>query len=75
MGVYFAGEPVTDYAGAKASADTGLFPAFMHGLLERGVAVAPGAYEILFPGLAHGDAELDLVVDAVGAVAEELAAG
>ncbi|HET9072144.1 MAG TPA: glutamate-1-semialdehyde 2,1-aminomutase [Acidimicrobiales bacterium] len=75
VGVFFAGEPVTDYAGAKASADTGLFPAFMHGLLERGVAVAPGAYEILFPGLAHGDAELDSVVDAVGAVAEELAAG
>jgi glutamate-1-semialdehyde 2,1-aminomutase len=74
VGVFFGTEPVTDRAGAKASADTGLFPRLMHGLLDRGVAIAPGAYEILFPSLAHGEAELDRTVEAVSEVAAELAA-
>lgn len=69
LGVFFLAEPVADYAGARASAATGRFPHFMHGLLERGVAVAPGAYEVMFPGLAHSDADLDLVVAAAGEVA------
>ncbi len=73
VGVFFAGEPVTDYSGAKASAGTGRFPRLMHGLLDRGVAIAPGAYEILFPGLAHGPEEIDAVVEAVAEVAGEMA--
>ena len=28
-------------------------PRLFHALLRRGVALAPGAYEVLFPGLAH----------------------
>ncbi len=75
VGVFFGDTPVVDYEGAKASAGTGSFPRLMHGLLDRGVAIPPGAYEILFPGLAHGPAEIDLVVRAVGEVAAELAAG
>jgi glutamate-1-semialdehyde 2,1-aminomutase len=73
IGVFFSAQPVVDYDGAKASADTGLYPGLMHGLLERGVAVAPGAYEIFFPSLAHGDAELQRTVEAFGAVAAGLA--
>jgi glutamate-1-semialdehyde 2,1-aminomutase len=73
IGVFFGDAAVVDYAGAKASAATGQFPRLMHGLLDRGVAIAPGAYEILFPGLAHGTAEIDLVVGAVAEVAEEMA--
>ena len=38
-------------------------------MLDRGVALAPGAYEVLFPGLAHTDAVLDEIV----AVAAEAA--
>jgi glutamate-1-semialdehyde 2,1-aminomutase len=68
VGVFFSAEPVVDYAGAAASAATGRFAPLMHGLLDRGVAIPPGAYEIFFPGLAHGDAELDRVVDAAGEV-------
>ncbi len=75
VGVFFVAEPVTDYAGARASADTGSYPPFMHGLLDAGVALPPGAYEILFPGLAHRDAEIDSVVEAVGEVAARMAAG
>jgi glutamate-1-semialdehyde 2,1-aminomutase len=64
LGVFFSASPVTSYEGAAASAATGRYPGLMHGLLDRGVAVAPGAYEILFPSLAHSDADLDRTVEA-----------
>jgi glutamate-1-semialdehyde 2,1-aminomutase len=64
VGVFFASVPVTDFAGAKASAGTGHFPPLMHGLLDRGVAVAPGAYEVWFPSLSHTDADIDHTVAA-----------
>ena len=44
----------------------GLYPAVMHGLLERGVAIAPGPYEVLFPSLAHSDTDLERTVEAFG---------
>ncbi|HWG72561.1 MAG TPA: glutamate-1-semialdehyde 2,1-aminomutase [Acidimicrobiales bacterium] len=74
VGVFFAGQPVRDYAGATASAGTGLYPGWMHGLLDRGVAVAPGAYEVMFPSLAHTDADLEEVVAAAGEVAAKMVA-
>lgn len=72
IGVFFASEPVTDYEGARASAGRGKFPTLMHGLLERGVAIAPGAYEVMFPSLAHGTTETELMVQAAGEVAAKL---
>jgi glutamate-1-semialdehyde 2,1-aminomutase len=74
LGVFFGPGPVTNYAGAKASADTGRYPALMHGLLDRDVAVAPGAYEVLFPSLAHTEADYDQAVAAAGQVAKTMAA-
>jgi glutamate-1-semialdehyde 2,1-aminomutase len=71
VGLFFSAAPVTDYVASKASAATGLYPGFMHGLLDRGIAVAPGAYEVLFPSLAHSDEE----IDATAAAAAEVAAG
>ena len=64
LGVFFTDLPVTDYQGAVASAAAGRYSGLMHGLLDRGVAVAPGAYEVMFPSLAHGDAEVAATVDA-----------
>jgi glutamate-1-semialdehyde 2,1-aminomutase len=66
VGVFFSDQPVTDYAGASKSAATGRYPGLMHGLLERGVAIAPGAYEIFFPSLAHGEADIQRTVTAFG---------
>jgi glutamate-1-semialdehyde 2,1-aminomutase len=40
------------------------YPALFHHLLDHRVALAPGAYEALFPSLAHGDAELEATVNA-----------
>jgi glutamate-1-semialdehyde 2,1-aminomutase len=64
IGVFFTDEPVIDYDGASASAASGLYPGLMHGLLDQGVAIAPGAYEILFPSLAHGDQETEATIQA-----------
>ena len=74
VGVFFGRQPVGDYAGAKISASTGKYPALMHGLLERGVAIAPGAYEVLFPSLAHDGADLARTVEAFGEVASSIQA-
>jgi glutamate-1-semialdehyde 2,1-aminomutase len=72
VGLSFGPDLVTSYAGAKASAEAGLYPGFMHGLLDRGVAIAPGAYEVLFPSLAHTPADYERAVAAAGEVAAEL---
>ena len=53
VGIFFSPAAVTDYDSARLSAATGLYPPLFHGLLDRGVAIAPGAYEVLFPSLAH----------------------
>jgi glutamate-1-semialdehyde 2,1-aminomutase len=67
--VFFRDGAVCDFADA-AQQDTAAYAAFFHAMLARGVALAPGAYEILFPGLAHDDGVIDRVVD----VANEAAA-
>ena len=48
--------------------DAERYGALFRGLLERGVYIAPSPYECLFPSLAHGDAEIDATVAAVGHV-------
>ena len=42
----------------------GAYAAFFHAMLDRGVALAPGAYEVMFPGLAHDDAVLTAIAEA-----------
>jgi glutamate-1-semialdehyde 2,1-aminomutase len=74
VGVFFGPVPVNDYEGARASAATGFYPPVMRGLLERGVAIAPGPYEVLFPSLAHTDADLELTVEAFGEAARRAVA-
>ena len=66
--------PPTDYVGARALVGNGVYPQFFHAMLRRGVALAPGPYEVLFPGLAHDEAVLTRVVEAAAASAAEVAA-
>jgi glutamate-1-semialdehyde 2,1-aminomutase len=73
MGLFFADGAVCDYAGAQASAARGLYGPLMHALLDRGVALAPGAYEILFPSLAHSEEDLERTVEAFAAAGASLA--
>jgi len=72
VGLYLSREPVAapkDFDDAKVLCENGLYRTFFHAMLERGVALAPGAYEILFVSLAHTDADLDRAVDAAGEAA------
>ena len=52
VGVHFGAEAPVDYPSAQRT-DTARYAAFFHAMLDRGVALAPGAYEVMFPGLAH----------------------
>jgi glutamate-1-semialdehyde 2,1-aminomutase len=61
-----------DYVGAHQLASNGVYPLFFHAMLRRGVALAPGAYEVMFPGLAHSDEVLESVVNAAGDAAREV---
>jgi glutamate-1-semialdehyde 2,1-aminomutase len=63
VGLFFSASPVTDYVGAKASADTGWYPRFFRSMLDRGVALAPGAYEAMFPSLAHTRDDIERTAD------------
>lgn len=75
LGLFFVDAPVRDYDDAKVSAETGLYPGFFHGMLERGIALAPGPYEVMFPSLAHTDADLDRAIEAASEVGQVLAKG
>ena len=63
VGIYLGDQPPADFDGASAT-DEELYARFFHGLLERGVALAPGAYEALFPGMAHTDDVIDEIIAA-----------
>ncbi len=54
---FFTGQPVTDYAGARA-ADQERYARFFHAMLGAGVYLAPSAFEAAFTSAAHGPAEL-----------------
>jgi glutamate-1-semialdehyde 2,1-aminomutase len=62
----------TDYESARAIAAGDTYARFFHAMLRRGVALAPGAYEVLFPGLAHDDDVLARVLEAAGEAAAEV---
>jgi glutamate-1-semialdehyde 2,1-aminomutase len=74
-GIFFSDAPVVDYAAAREAASNGRYARFFAAMLERDVALAPSPYEALFPGMAHGEKELELVVEAAGSAAAELAGG
>ena len=63
----------SDYDGAHALAGTGTYGLFFHAMLRRGVALAPGPYEVMFPGMAHDAGVLSRVVDAAAEAAAEVA--
>ena len=72
VGLYLGDPLPVDYDGAQQT-DEQLYARLFHELLERGVAIAPGAYEALFPGLAHDDDVLDHLVSAMAEAATAVA--
>ncbi|MDE3007498.1 MAG: glutamate-1-semialdehyde 2,1-aminomutase [Acidobacteriota bacterium] len=67
LGLYLARDEApapTNFTEAKVLCDNGLYRPFFHAMLDQGVALAPGAYEIMFVSLAHGERELDQALEA-----------
>jgi glutamate-1-semialdehyde 2,1-aminomutase len=71
LGLHFAETAAVDYDTAKLT-DERLYAAFFHAMLDRGVALAPGAYEVVFPSIGHTKDELERVTDLASAAAEEV---
>jgi glutamate-1-semialdehyde 2,1-aminomutase len=60
---FFTASPVTDFASA-ATSDTAAFARFHRKMLEAGVWLPPSQYEAAFVSTAHGDAEVQMVLNA-----------
>jgi len=71
FGLFFAGEPVTDYAAARRS-EVGRFGPWFRGMLARGVYLAPSPFEAGFVSAAHGDEQIDATLAAAREVLEAL---
>jgi glutamate-1-semialdehyde 2,1-aminomutase len=77
LGVFFgpgSAEPdqPVDFASAAGLVAVGRYPAWFHGMLDRGIALAPGPYEVLFPSLAHTPDDVAATIAAAHEVAATL---
>jgi len=61
--LFFTGGPVTDFDSASQS-DTAKYAAWFHGMLKRGIHLAPGKFECMFVSAAHSVTDLDVVLQA-----------
>jgi glutamate-1-semialdehyde 2,1-aminomutase len=64
LSVFFADQPVTDFASARAS-ETWRFPPFFHALLHGGVYPPCSAFETWFVSAALDDAAFARIADAL----------
>jgi glutamate-1-semialdehyde 2,1-aminomutase len=71
-GLFFSATEVRDYDDAKKS-DADRYAKFFHEMLERGVFLAPSAYEAIFPSLAHTNADIDRTIEAASESAAAIA--
>ena len=68
FGLFFTGDAsVTSYEQVMAC-DKNTFNRFFHGMLDKGIYLAPSAYEAGFLSSAHGPAEIDKTIEAATTV-------
>lgn len=72
FGLYFANEIPQSYADMTRS-NTDAFKQFFHGMLERGIAFGPSAYEACFMSAAHTPELVDQTIAAAREVFAEMA--
>ncbi|MCG5215146.1 glutamate-1-semialdehyde 2,1-aminomutase [Streptosporangium sp. KLBMP 9127] len=70
--IFFAGDEVTDFAGAQRQ-NTAAYRAFFHAMLDQGVYLPPSAYEAWFLSASHDDEALTVVTEALPAAAKAAA--
>jgi glutamate-1-semialdehyde 2,1-aminomutase len=71
---FFTDQPVTNYADVLKT-DKKHYNSFFHKMLDRGVYLAPSAFEAMFVSLAHNEADIDRTLELAGKSFEELATG
>ncbi len=71
MSVFFSATPVVDFQTA-ALANNDYFNRFFHGMLDRGVYLAPSSFETWFLAITHTQALLDRTLDAARSVIKSL---
>jgi glutamate-1-semialdehyde 2,1-aminomutase len=72
-GFFFSDRSVRNFVDARAS-DVNLFRRFFHAALDRGVYLAPSAFESCFMSAAHGDREVELALDRMHGALEQAVA-
>jgi len=71
--IFFAREPVTNYAGAKR-ADSKLYALYFREMLNRGIFLAPSQFEAGFISASHTAADIDRTIAATQEVLKSIAA-
>lgn len=59
LGLFFGEHTPVNYDQAQLSVGLGRYPTFFHTMLDQGIALAPGPYEVIFVSLAHTDDDID----------------
>jgi glutamate-1-semialdehyde 2,1-aminomutase len=72
FGLFFSDEPRIRRFDQVMACDQDRFKLFFHGLLERGVYLAPSAFEAGFVSAAHSDADIDETIAKAAEVLSEL---
>jgi glutamate-1-semialdehyde 2,1-aminomutase len=66
FGLFFTDQPqVTDFTGATGC-NQERFKSFFHAMLERGVYLAPSAFEAGFVSAAHSESDIEATINAAG---------
>ncbi len=72
FGLFFTkAKTITHYAQVK-DCDLGQFQRFYHGMLARGVYLAPSAFEAGFVSAAHTTKDIDATIEAAGETLREI---
>ncbi|MDH3859547.1 MAG: glutamate-1-semialdehyde 2,1-aminomutase [Gammaproteobacteria bacterium] len=72
FGLFFTDQPQVTRFSQVSDCDIDRFVKFFHGMLERGVYLAPSAYEAGFVSAMHGAAEIEQTVEAAASTFAEL---
>ncbi|TNF89025.1 MAG: glutamate-1-semialdehyde 2,1-aminomutase [Gammaproteobacteria bacterium] len=72
FGLFFTDQPEVTSFSQVSACDVERFKQFFHGMLKRGVYLAPSAYEAGFVSAMHGEVEIEQTIEAAAATFAEL---
>ena len=72
FGIFFTDEKQVSTFEQVSACDQNRFKKFFHGMLDKGIYLAPSSYEAGFVSAAHGEAEIQATLDAAEKVFSSL---